>query len=84
MSLARALFGENLTIAGLESARMLIGDRLALGSVILEVTSPRIPCVTLAARMGRPAVCQTLQGGGTPGRVLPRDPGRFACRPETR
>ena len=45
------LFGENLTIAGLESQKMLIGDRLAAGDVVMEVTSPRIPCNTFAARM---------------------------------
>ncbi|HEY4199014.1 MAG TPA: MOSC domain-containing protein [Devosiaceae bacterium] len=45
------LFGENLTIAGLESQKMLIGDRLEIGDVVLEVTSPRVPCNTFAARM---------------------------------
>lgn len=44
-------FGENLTIAGLESAKINIGDRFVLGSLIMEVTSPRIPCRTFAARM---------------------------------
>ena len=48
------LFGENLTIDGLESRKMLIGDRLRIGDVVLEVTSPRIPCNTFAARMGDP------------------------------
>lgn len=51
---APGTFGENLTISGLESARFSIGDRLRVGSVVLEVTAPRIPCVTLAARMGSP------------------------------
>jgi len=45
-------FGENLTISELESAALNIGDRLYVGGVILEVTAPRIPCSTLAARMG--------------------------------
>ncbi len=44
-------FGENLTVSELESAQINIGDRLHVGSVILEVTAPRIPCSTLAARM---------------------------------
>ncbi len=47
-------FGENLTISELESALFQIGDRLRVGEVLLEVTSPRIPCVTLAKRMGDP------------------------------
>lgn len=44
------LFGENLTISGLPSD-MYIGDRLLIGDLVLEVTSARIPCSTLAARM---------------------------------
>jgi MOSC domain-containing protein YiiM len=45
-------FGENLTFSGLRSAECYIGDRFLVGSVILEVTAPRIPCSTLSARMG--------------------------------
>jgi MOSC domain-containing protein YiiM len=44
-------FGENLTVSDLESARMCVGDRLGIGPVVLEVTAPRIPCLTLAVRM---------------------------------
>jgi C-terminal processing protease CtpA/Prc len=31
-----------------------VGDRLTLGDVLLELTAPRIPCGTLATRMGDP------------------------------
>ncbi len=48
------IFGENLTITELESATYNVGDRLRIGEVLLEVTSPRVPCVTLATRMGDP------------------------------
>ena len=44
------LFGENLTIKGLPSD-MVIGDRLLIGDLVLEATSARIPCGTLATRM---------------------------------
>ncbi|MFM2032587.1 MAG: hypothetical protein RLZZ297_1352 [Chloroflexota bacterium] len=50
--LTAGTFGENLTIAGLESSACAIGDRFAIGTVLLEVTAPRIPCTTLNARMG--------------------------------
>ena len=60
-------FGENLTIAELESARYSIGDRLRTGTVILEVTSPRIPCVTLAARMGDPTFVKRFKQAERPG-----------------
>lgn len=53
-TLARELrpgtFGDNLTIDGLPSD-MNVGDRLLVGDVVLESTSPRIPCSTLAAQM---------------------------------
>ena len=60
-------FGDNLTITGLESAQMQIGDRLTIGPVVLEVTSPRIPCVTLAARMGDPQFIKRFQKAERPG-----------------
>jgi len=44
------LFGENLTISGLPGD-MVIGDRLLAGDVVLEATSARIPCGTLATRV---------------------------------
>lgn len=49
--LAPGTFGENLTISDLHSAAINIGDRFVIGEVILEATSPRIPCLTFAARM---------------------------------
>jgi MOSC domain-containing protein YiiM len=47
-------FGENLTVAGLPTAEVALGDRFRIGAVVLEVTSPRIPCATLARVMGDP------------------------------
>jgi len=49
-------FGENFTTDGLLEPEVHIGDRLALGSVLLEVTEPRTPCVKLAMRFQRPAL----------------------------
>lgn len=45
------LFGENLTVSGLAGPGLNVGDQLHFGDVKLEVTAPRIPCNTLAARM---------------------------------
>ena len=61
------LFGENLTIEGLESPTLKIGDRLAVGEVLLEVTAPRIPCGTLAGRMELPAFAKQFRFAGRPG-----------------
>jgi len=45
------LFGENLLFDGPESSVVCIGDRFSNGELVLEVTSPRIPCNTLNRRM---------------------------------
>ena len=60
-------FGENLVISGLESAGMCVGDRFLIGRVVLEVTAPRIPCVTLAVRMGEPAFLKRFRRAERPG-----------------
>lgn len=49
--IAYGSFGENLTLAGLEDINWVIGDRLVINEVELEVTAPRTPCFKLAVRM---------------------------------
>jgi MOSC domain-containing protein YiiM len=66
--LAPATFGENLTIEGLRSGELRIGDRLEIGGeVVLEVTAPRIPCSTLAGRMQDPRFPERFRRAGRPG-----------------
>ena len=60
-------FGENLDITELESSQFNIGDRLLIGSVILEITAPRIPCGTLAARMEDPQFVKRFRHAERPG-----------------
>jgi MOSC domain-containing protein YiiM len=45
------LFGENLTLSGVELNECLIGERWQVGSTVLEVSEPRLPCFKLAYRM---------------------------------
>jgi MOSC domain-containing protein YiiM len=66
-TLAPGTFGENLTISRLQSAAFAIGDRLRIGSVILEVTAPRIPCSTLARRMEDPLFVKKYRRAERPG-----------------
>ena len=37
-------FGENLTTEGIDVNESLIGERWQIGTVLLEVSQPRIPC----------------------------------------
>ena len=46
-------FGENLTTAGVLEESVRIGDRFRIGSAVLQVTQPRIPCYKLGIRFGR-------------------------------
>lgn len=47
------MFGENLTTAGLQEDAVNIGDRFRIGSTVMIVTQPRMPCYKLAIRFGR-------------------------------
>src|SRR5215467_7828786 len=40
-SLPSGTFGENLLLAGFESASINVGDRFTLGPLVLEATAPR-------------------------------------------
>lgn len=46
------MFGENLTTVGLDVDGAVLGERWRVGSALLEVSGPRIPCATFAAWMG--------------------------------
>jgi len=61
------IFGENLVIEGVDSRKISVGDRFETDTVELEVTSARIPCATLAARMGDPAFAKRFANAGRPG-----------------
>ena len=48
------LFGENLTLEGIDLSSALVGERWSVGSALLEVAQPRLPCYKLGIRMGDP------------------------------
>lgn len=71
-SLTYGTFGENVTADQLPTAFRL-GDIWNFGPVQLQVTGPRIPCSTLAARMGLPKFVKQFAAanrGGAYARVL--------------
>ncbi len=47
------MFGENFTTEGLFEKDLHIGDRLQIGSAIIMVRQPRIPCYKLAMKFRR-------------------------------
>jgi MOSC domain-containing protein YiiM len=66
-TLPAGTFGENILLSETESAEVQIGDQLSFGDVVLEVTSPRIPCATLAVRMGDPGFLKVFHQSLRPG-----------------
>ena len=47
------MFGENFTTAGLFESELNIGDKFRVGSAIVMVTEPRMPCYKLGIKFGR-------------------------------
>jgi MOSC domain-containing protein YiiM len=50
-ALAYGELGENLTIEGIDANNTLVGERWQIGTTLLEVSEPRIPCWRLGVRM---------------------------------
>ena len=47
-------FGENLTVDGMLDDAVCVGDTFRIGSAVVRVTQPRVPCFKLGIRMGIP------------------------------
>ena len=56
MKLSWGMFGENFTTAGLFESELSIGDKFRVGSAVVVVTEPRMPCYKLAIKFGRPDI----------------------------
>jgi MOSC domain-containing protein YiiM len=46
-------FGENFTTEGLRESGVCMGDQYRIGSAVVKVTTPRLPCFKLAAKFQR-------------------------------
>ena len=46
-------FGENFSVDGMDEASICIGDEFSVGTALLGVTEPRMPCFKLSVRFGR-------------------------------
>jgi len=62
-----AAFGENLTLAGLVEPDLCIGDTFRIGTAVVQVSQPRQPCKTLAARYGRTDFVKEVVASGRTG-----------------
>jgi MOSC domain-containing protein YiiM len=60
-------FGENLTTDGLMEDNLFIGDRLRIGSALLMVTQPRVPCYKITIRFERDDMIKRFIASNTSG-----------------
>ena len=61
------MFGENLTLTGLLDDTVHIGDRFRIGTAILTVTQPRLPCYKLGIKFGREDMLERFLDRGLTG-----------------
>jgi MOSC domain-containing protein YiiM len=60
-------FGENLTVSGIPVSEAVIGEQWAIGTALLEVAQPRLPCFKLGLRMGDPRFLKRFAKANRPG-----------------
>src|SRR5450631_1442537 len=67
VNLPWGMFGENFTTTGLSEDYLHIGDRFQIGSSIVMVRQPRIPCYKLAAKFQRDDILERFLLSGRSG-----------------
>lgn len=60
-------FGENLTTEGLLENEVYVGDEFRVGTAVIKVTQPRLPCYKLGVKFGRNDVIKTFMQSGFSG-----------------
>ena len=69
--LPNGFFGENLTTSGLDVAEARVGERWRIGEgVVLQVTSPRIPCSTFRGWVNERGWLKKFTADARPGAYL--------------
>lgn len=68
--LAWGQFGENFTTEGLLETEVYIGDVFRIGSALVQVTQPRLPCFKLGIKMGSQTFQRRFIEAGRPGFCL--------------
>lgn len=64
------MFGENLTLTGLDENTAHVGDQFRMGTAVLMVTQPRSPCYKLALKFGRTDMTTRFRASGRTGFYL--------------
>lgn len=70
MELPWSMFGENLTVEGLQEDTVNIGDQFRIGSARVVVTQPRMPCYKLGIKFKRDDILKRFLVSGRSGFYL--------------
>jgi MOSC domain-containing protein YiiM len=68
--LRNGIFGENVTTGGIDISAAPIGQAWRMGTVVVQVTAPRIPCVTFKSWLDEPHWVKRFAAAGRPGAYL--------------
>jgi len=63
-------FGENLTTEKIDVTKAVVGERWKIGSTVLEIAEPRVPCWRLGVRMDDKLFPRRFTEAGRPGAYL--------------
>ena len=61
------VFGENLTVKGLDETKISVGDIYKIGTALVQVTQPREPCFKLGIRFGTQTILKQFINHVRPG-----------------
>jgi MOSC domain-containing protein YiiM len=84
-------FGENLRMTGLDLTGALLGEQWRMGTTLLEVAAPRIPCANFARFWDEPQLVKRFTAHGAtgaylrvlePGEIGAGDPVEVVFRPD--
>lgn len=64
------MFGENITVVGLDETSIHIGDIYKLGSALVQITQPRQPCFKLGIRLKNPMAVKQFVAAEKPGAYI--------------
>jgi MOSC domain-containing protein YiiM len=61
------MFGENLTVKGLDESQIRVGSIYRLGTALVQITQPREPCFKLGLKFGTQKILKQFIDHGWPG-----------------
>ncbi|MEO9511189.1 MAG: MOSC domain-containing protein [Flavobacteriaceae bacterium] len=64
------MFGENLTVEGLDESKIRIGNIYRLGTALVQITQPREPCYKLGIRFRTQEILKQFIDHGFPGTYI--------------